>query len=117
MLSSFTLADNIIGFIIDGPYDEHAIERIQTQVKERLEVFDKLNLYIEDTVNADISLKAVVKSIPFKLKTGNRFERVAVVTDRKWLQIISNLEKLFFNAEIRIFSVQQRLEAIQWISH
>jgi hypothetical protein len=86
-------------------------------VKEKLETFDKLNLYIEDTVNADISLKAVVKSVPFKLKTGNRFEKVAVVTDRKWLQVVSNLEKLFFSAEIRIFSSEQRLEAIQWISH
>ncbi|HPE84030.1 MAG TPA: STAS/SEC14 domain-containing protein [Aequorivita sp.] len=118
MLSSFTLADNIIGFIVDGPYDDLAVERIQKQVKEKLETFDNLNLYIEDTVNADISLKAVVKSIPFKLKTGNRFEKVAVVTDRKWLQVVSNLERLFFSsAEIRIFSSQQRLEAIQWISH
>ncbi|MCB0464776.1 MAG: STAS/SEC14 domain-containing protein [Aequorivita sp.] len=117
MLSSFTLADNIIGFIVDGSYDDIAVEKIQAQVKEKLEIFDKLNLYIEDTVNADISLKAVMKSVPFKLKTGNRFERVAVVTDRKWLQVISNLEKLFFSAEIRIFSSQNRLEAIQWISH
>jgi hypothetical protein len=117
MLSFFSLTDNTIGFIVDGPYDDSAVERIQIQVKEKLEVFDKLNLYIEDTANADISLKAVVKSIPFKIKTGNRFERVAVVTDRKWLQLVSNLEKLFFSAEIRIFSSHQRLDAIHWISH
>lgn len=117
MLSSFSLADNIIGFIVDGPYDEIAVEKIQSEVKEKLEVYDKVSLYIEDTVNADISLKAVLKNLPFKIKTGNRFERVAVVTDRKWLQVVSNLEKLFFNAELRLFSSQQRLEAIQWISH
>ncbi|OAD91682.1 hypothetical protein A7A78_11665 [Aequorivita soesokkakensis] len=117
MLSTFSLADNIIGFIVDGPYDEHAVEKIQSEVNEKLEVYEKVSLYIEDTVNADISLKAILKSLPFKIKTGNRFERVAVVTDRKWLQVISNLEKLFFNAELRLFSSQQRLEAIQWISH
>jgi hypothetical protein len=117
MLSTFSLADNIIGFIVDGPYDEYAVEKIQSEVNEKLEVYEKVSLYIEDTVNADISLKAILKSLPFKIKTGNRFERVAVVTDRKWLQVISNLEKLFFNAELRLFSSQQRLEAIQWISH
>lgn len=117
MLSSFSLADNIIGFIIDGPYDEMAVEKIQSEVNEKLEVYEKVSLYIEDTVNADISLKAVLKNLPFKIRTGNRFERVAVVTDRKWLQVISNLEKLFFNAEIRIFSCENRLEAIHWISH
>ncbi|MDN3725255.1 STAS/SEC14 domain-containing protein [Aequorivita sp. SDUM287046] len=117
MLSTFNLADNIIGFIVDGSYDERAVESIQTQVIEKLELFDKLSLYIEDTENADISIKSVMKNVPFKLKTGNRFQKVAVVTDRKWLQVVSNFEKLFFSAEIRIFSGHQRLDAIQWISH
>lgn len=117
MLSSFTLSDDIIGFIVDGPYDEYAVEKIQSEVNEKLELYDKVSLYIEDTVNADISLKAILKNLPFKIKTGNRFDRVAVVTDRKWLQAISNLEKLFFNAEIRVFSTQHRIDAIQWISH
>ncbi len=117
MLSSFTLADNIIGFIVDGSYDEFAVEKIQFEVNEKLEVFDKVNLYLEDTINAEISFKAVLKNLPFKIKTENRFDKVAVVTDRKWLQVFSNLEKLFSNAEIRVFSGQNRLEAIHWISH
>jgi len=117
MLSSFSLADNIIGYIIDGPYNENSVDKIQNEVLEKLEIFDTVNFYIEDTSNAEISLKAVFKSIPFKVKTGNRFEKVAVVTDRKWLQLFSFLEKLFFNADIRIFGSGQRLEAIQWISH
>ncbi len=117
MLSSFALSDDIIGFIVDGPYDEDAIEIIQNEINQKLEIYDKVSFYIEDTVNAEISSKAILKSLPFKIKTGNRFERVAVVTDRKWLKAISNLEKLFFNAEIRVFSSEQRLEAIQWISH
>ena len=117
MISFFTLADNIIGFIVDGKYDEGSVEKIQIEVNNKLEIYDRVNLYIEDAINADISLKAVVKSLPFKIKTGNRFDKVAVVTDRKWLQIVSTLEKLFFNTELRIFSTQQRLEAIHWISH
>jgi hypothetical protein len=117
MLSSFTLSDDIIGFIVDGPYDENAVEIIQSEINEKLEIYDKVSFYIEDTVNAEISSKAIMKNLPFKIKTGNRFEKVAVVTDRKWLKVMSNLEKLFFNAEIKVFSTQERLEAIQWISH
>lgn len=117
MLSTFTLADNIIGFIVEGPYDELAVENIQHHVAERLKNYDRVNLYIEDTANADISYRAVLKGMPFKIKSANRFDRVAVVTDRKWLQIITHMEKLFFNAEIGVFSSNQRLEAIQWISH
>lgn len=117
MLSTFSLADNNIGFIVDGPFDERAVEKMQSEINQKLELFDRVNLYLEDTAKAEISFKAILKNLPFKLKTANRFDRVAVVTDRKWLQIISVLEKLFFNAEIRLFSTQQRLEAIQWISH
>lgn len=116
-LSTFSFSDNIIGFIIDGAYDEAVVEKIQNEIFQKLEIYEKLNFYIEDTRNANISLKAILKSLPFKIKTGNRFDKVAVVTDRKWLRFISNLEKLFFKAEIRIFTTERRIEAIQWISH
>ena len=84
MISSFTLADNIIGFIVDGPYDDRSVEKIQIEVNNKLEMYDSVSLYIEDTINADISLKAIIKSLPFKIKTGNRFDRVAVVADCKY---------------------------------
>ena len=116
MLSTFTLADNIIGFIIDGPYDEYAADKIQQEVNRKLEVYEKVNFYLEDNIKSDISLKAVMKTLAFKMKTTNKFQKVAVVTDRKWIQIIAYIEKVFLNAEIRIFPTQQRMEAIQWIS-
>lgn len=116
-LSSFSLSDNIIGYIIEGPYDDAMVQKIQREVWKKLEVYDKLNFYIEDTHNARFFPMAILKSIPFKLKTGNRFEKVAVVTDRKWLRYISNFENLIFRAEIRVFSGKRRLEAIHWISH
>lgn len=116
MLSSFSLSDSTIGFIIDGPYDENAIEKIQAEVNEKLETFEKLNLYMEDTVEADISLRAILKKLPFQLVAGNRFNKVAVVTDRKLLQIITMLRKIFFNAELRHFATRDRIDAIQWIS-
>lgn len=117
MLSSFSLADTIIGFIVEGPYDEALIEEIQATINEKLEIFDKLNFYIEVTTTAEISVKSVIKNIFYKIKMGNRFEKVAVVTDRKLLKIITKVESLFLNAEVRIYPSNQRLEAIQWISH
>jgi|SRR5690606_23399614 len=117
MLSTFSLSDNIIGFIIEEAFDEYSAEKIQNEVGEKLEIYEKVNFYIEDNIKKDISLKAVLKTLSFKIKTANRFERVAVVTDRKWILVIAYIEKLFLNAEIRIFTSRQRLEAIHWISH
>ncbi len=87
------------------------------KTKTLLNFASQWRVRFQDTVNAEISSKAILKNLPFKMKTGNRFEKVAVVTDRKWIKVVSNMEKLFFNAEIQFFSTHQRLEAIQWISH
>lgn len=116
-LSSFSFADNIIGFIIDGPYDEAMIERVQDEIKRKLEVYEKVSFYIEDTANAEISLIKIIKNLPFKTKLANRFEKIAVVTDRKWLRIVRILENYLLNADLRVFTSEQRLEAIQWISN
>lgn len=116
LLSSFSLSDNIIGFIIDGPYDKAMIENVQTEIKKKLEVYEKLNFYIEDTANAEISLVKMIINLPFKIRIGNRFDKIAIVTDRNWMRVIRNFENLFLNADLRVYSSDQRMEAIQWIS-
>lgn len=116
MLSSFSFSDNRIGFIIDGPYDEEAMEKIQFEITEKLKKFDKLNLYIEDTPNAEISLKSMIVKLPFKIKIGRHFTKVAIVSDRKGVHLIRAFERVFFSGEFRQFSSSRRLEAIKWIS-
>lgn len=116
MHSSFSFSDNTIGFIIDGPYDEETIAKVRSQITEKLKKFDKLNLYIEDTPNAEISLKSLIANLPYKIKIGSHFNKVAVVSDRKWVHLIRAFERLFFSGEIRQFPSAKRLEAIQWVS-
>lgn len=117
LLSSFSFSDNTIGFIIDGPYDKVMNASIQAEIQKKLEVYEKLNFYIEDTENAKISIIKTLKNLPFKTKLENRFSKVAVVTDRKWLRFVRNIENKFLNADLKVFTCAQRLEAIQWISH
>lgn len=69
MPATFCLSDTILGFIINGRYDKVTIEKIQIQVCEKLEIYDKVSVYIEDTSDADISFKGILQSFPFKIKT------------------------------------------------
>jgi|SRR5690606_26107253 len=117
MLSTFSLSDNIMGFILDGPYDDIESDKLRAGINEKLEDFEMIRFYVEDSGNSEISFKTVLKDVLFKLRTANKFEKVAIVTDRKWLHAIIMLEKLFINADIRFFPTQQRLQAIHWISH
>lgn len=116
-LSYFDLSDNTIGFIIDGLYDEAMIENVQAEVKKKLMIYEKVNFYIEDTENAGISLIKMIRNLPFKIKLAHRFEKIAVVTDRKWVRIFRISENCFFKADLKVFTSKQRIEAIQWVSH
>lgn len=117
LLSTFSFADNIIGFIIDGPYDEAIVKKIEAEITKKLEVYEKVNFYIEDTITAKISLKAILKSIPFKFMNRKRYAKVAIVTDHKWLRLFCKFEKFIFNVDLKVYSSKDRLEAIQWISY
>lgn len=117
LLSTFSLSDNIIGFIIDGPYDEQVVKKIENSISKKLEIFDRVNFYIEDTLTAKPSTVAILKSLVYKYRTRKRFEKVAIVTDRKWLHIFCKMEKLFLGVDMRIYLTKDRLKAIQWITY
>ena len=117
MLSTFSFSENTIGFIIDGPYDEESILKVKSEISEKLKEFDKINLYIEDTTNAEISVKTIFSNLPYKIEIGKHLNKVAFVSDRNWLHLMRAFESLFCSGEFRHFRSSKRLEAIQWISN
>jgi len=45
-------------------------------------------------------------------------DRIAVITDKKWMQKIVSLEdKLFRNFDMRAFSLDQKEEALAFLDH
>jgi hypothetical protein len=55
--------------------------------------------------------------LPSMLGLMKRFDRAAVLTDKRWLQKISEMEGWFFpNLEIRGFARDDRHKAEEWLS-
>jgi len=115
-LSSFYLSDNTIGFIVDGPYDELMVAAIQLEISIKMKLYGNVNLYLEDTANARISIITILRGLPFKIKMSKHFNKVAVVTDRNWMRVVRRFERIFLKTEIKVFSTKKRIDAIQWIS-
>lgn len=116
MHSSFTFSKNTVGFLIDGDVDEKAINKLQIEILEKLKSFDKINLYLEDSNIESFTLPAVVNQMMFKFEYGDRFNKVAMVTDRKWIHLCGNLKNMFLSATIKNFDTSDRLKAMNWIS-
>lgn len=54
--------------------------------------------------------------LPSLLGLMQQFRRAAVLSDKQWLQKISELEgKLFKDLEIKAFTREQRAQAIEWL--
>lgn len=116
MLSSFSFSKDTIGFLIEGKVNTAVIENLQNRIEESFTEFDKINLYMEDVGIDDFTLPAVMDEILFKVKNSSRFNRIALVTNKKWIKMCGSIENLFMDAQIRSFDVEDRLQAMNWIA-
>lgn len=117
MISSFSFSDNTVGYILSGVVNELTINRIIVQIEEKWERFDSINLYLEDDNIEDFTLGAIFKEIQFKLGNAKKFDKIAVVTNRKWIKACSALENLFVSTEMRAFETEERIRALSWVGH
>jgi hypothetical protein len=116
MLSAFSFSDDTIGFLIEGNFDMKTLDTLEFQIEAKLTEYDTINLYLEDTNIENFYLEAVVRQIAFKLSLNHRFKKIALVTDRKWIKLCASIENLFSNAEIKNFSSEERIKAMNWIA-
>jgi hypothetical protein len=116
MSSSFAFSDHIVGFIISEDIDVKAIEKLHKVILEKMNEFTKVNLYLEDDNIEKFSFAAILKGIKFKTEHSGEFRKIALVTDRKWLQMCSKLENFFLSTTIKSFKTEDRLEAMSWIA-
>jgi hypothetical protein len=55
--------------------------------------------------------------LPAMLGFMKRFDRAAVLTDKKWLKVVSEIKGVFYpGLEIKAFSREQKAEAEAWLS-
>ncbi len=59
-----------------------------------------------------------IARLPRLIKTFRKFDRVAVLSDKKWLRKVSEFEgHLFPGVEIKSFDENSKAEAVAWLKH
>jgi len=116
MISDFSFSKDTIGFMIEGKVTSQTIEKLNTLIIEKLDKFEKINLYLEDANVDSVSIPALLKEMEFKVNYASHFNKVAIVTNRTSLKIMVEIEKLIAAYEIEIFACEDRLKAMNWIS-
>lgn len=116
MISTFEFADHVVGFLVNDYVDKDLIEKIHETIESKLKQHKKVNIFVEIAVGNQLSFASVMEDIGFKFKHKGQFGKMAIVTDLEWFKAYCSMKDIIMDAEIRSFSNENRLEAINWIS-
>ena len=116
MFLNFSFANDAVGYIIEGPMDSKSINILKDEILKKFEEHEQITLYLEDAGIQGFSIDSVIIGTLFPHEHKDRFRKVAMVTDRKWIHILSSLNSFLLGANFKNFTTENRLDAIAWIS-
>lgn len=116
MKVDFSFSDNTHGFIVEGVLDKKSAIELRAQALKILETVDKINFYVEDNDIKRFTLPAIIIALIFPLRHANRFDKIALVTNRKWIKRLAYIDNYLTRGEIRHYTIENRMDAVLWIA-
>jgi len=117
---AFELLDNQGILIIkpDGPLERDDFERLGKAVDQYIVKEGALNgvmIYVDSFPGWD-DFEALISHVRFVRDNSSDIDKVAAVTDSKFLTIMPKIVDRFISAEVRHFDFDARDEAMAWLA-
>ena len=116
MINTFNLADHVVGFIVTEPLNRRTAKKVHDQIDKALECYEQIDLYVENTAAGHIDFGAIFVDLKFKMARADRFSKIAIVTNDGLFTFYCRLKALMMSAELRVFNLERRTEALLWLS-
>jgi len=100
------------GKLTHEDYANAIIPRLEQAIAEHESV---RCLVVLDEAYQGITSEAVWDDLEFDVKHRRDFERIAVVSDDRWVRLGVRVASPFFGGEVRLFDVDERPAAERWI--
>ena len=106
-----------IAYRIEGKITEDEMKTVLAVFKEKIEKNEKLIVYQEVVSINGAEFDAMVEKFKFFLEFGiSNFSKIAVVTHKKWIHKLVDLEGKFFKGiEMRGFPKEEKDQAIDFL--
>ena len=112
-------ASNIVGFRVDGTVERDDVNRVATALDEALDRHDSVSMLADLEDFEDITVTALFAELNAGLRRlgqVGRFDRVAVIAEKRWLESVAKVENaLLPGVEVRAFAPDTRLAAQVWV--
>lgn len=109
--------DNAVAFEVSGKVTEDDMVLVFNDVKQKIERYKQIVLFERiDSFNG-VEIAAMLEKFKSLFEVGlSNIVKIAIVTDKKWLSQIVNIEDKFFRKiEMKSFSVEEQGQAIEFL--
>lgn len=105
----------VIATRADGKLIPSDYSKVLPIIKNRLQTYHKVRWYFEMEAFKDWDVATSRQDIKFDILHANDFEKMAVVGDKEWEELLTNFIESFTYAEIKFFKPEERIVALDWI--
>lgn len=111
--------EKAVAYRLEGKITEEEMVSVLSIFKEKIDKGEDLILYQEVVSIGGAELDAMIEKFKFFIDFGmSHFTRIAVVTHKKWIHKLVDLEgKLFKNIDMKGFSIEQKDKAIEFLKN
>ena len=109
--------EKAVAYRLKGKITEEEMKSILSIFNEKINNGEKLIVYQEVVSIGGVELDALVEKLKFFIDVGlSHFSKIAVVTHKKWIHKLVDLEgKLFKNIDMKGFSIEEKDKAIEFL--
>ena len=119
MIEVLATADGLVSIRVSGKVDKQEWEQVTTAVDEAMSQHEHISLYANLSDLDGMSAGAVMEDLRYSLKSLRNMDqvaRMAVVTDSKWIEKMTEASaKVFSDLQAQVFSQDQEAEARHWV--
>ena len=109
--------EKAVAYRLSGKISEAEMKQALSTVREKIEHYGEVYIYQEIDGYTGVEFDAILVKLKFLFENGvANINRIAVVTDKQWLQKIIDLEdKLFKNIDMQCFSLKEKKQAVEFL--
>lgn len=116
MLTTKKIAAHVIRLVIEGEVKQTDIDQAAKTMEDSIKEQGKLRLLMEvKHLEGYDSIAAFMKDTQKTFQHYTDFEKIAIVTEEKWLKGVASLGDLINPANIKQFALSEREIAEEWI--
>ena len=111
--------EKAVAYRLGGKITEDEMTLVLSALKEKIENYGEVFIYQEIESFGGVEFDAIVEKFKFFFDVGiSNISRIAVVTHKKWMHKIIDLEgKLFKKIDMKGFSIDDKDEAIEFLKN